>query len=67
MNAISRDALNSQQSAAISAIEERITALNEAVAQAVDAGLIVEVTRASRHHSPQCCWGDQVSPKISSL
>lgn len=67
MNAIARTTLNPRQSAAISAVEEQIARLNRAVAQAVDAGLIVEVTRASRHHSPQCAWGDQLSPKISSL
>lgn len=57
--------LDARQLAAFAALKEQATKLNAAVTRAVDAGLIVEVTRASRHHSPECAWGDQITPRVT--
>ncbi len=56
--------LDPQQTAAVDELRTQITRMNDAVKRAVDSGLTIEITRASRHHSPQYCWGDQMSPKI---
>ncbi len=56
--------LDPQQIAAVDELRAQIARMNDAVKRAVDSGLTIEITRASRHHSPQYCWGDQMSPKI---
>ncbi|MBL8628186.1 MAG: hypothetical protein JNM81_01060 [Rhodospirillaceae bacterium] len=56
--------LDAQQTAAVDDLRAQIARMNDAVKRAVDSGLTVEITRASRHHSPQSCWGDQMIPKI---
>lgn len=38
--------------------------LNQQILTAVEAGLTVEVVRASRHHNGRGAWGDQMVPVI---
>jgi hypothetical protein len=52
------------QEAALRAVETQAKVLNAAIARAVDAGLIVEVSRASRYHNAQATWGDQIAPVV---
>jgi hypothetical protein len=56
--------LDATQAEAVATLREQITKMNIAVRRAVDAGLTIELTRSSRHHSPQCVWGDQMIAKI---
>ena len=57
--------IGGDQEAAVRAVEAQAKALNAAIARAVDAGLIVEVGRASRYHNARAVWGDQIAPVIS--
>ena len=58
---------DASQTEAIDELTVHVRRMNEAIKRAVDAGLIIEMTRASRLHSPEhVCWGDQMSPKISA-
>lgn len=57
--------INSSQSEAVAAVQDLIVKLNNAVDRAVESGLVVELTRACRHHSEQCGWGDQLAPRFS--
>lgn len=46
-------------------VREQLSRLNAAVRDAVQAGLSVEIQRASRHHSGCGCWGDQMAPVLT--
>jgi hypothetical protein len=48
----------------LEAVMAQAKALNAAIAKAVDAGLIIEVGRASRYHTEQANWGDQIAPMV---
>ncbi len=54
--------LSQSQKAALDAVVERANALNSAIAEAVEAGLIVEMNRTMRYHNRRSAWGDQVAP-----
>lgn len=49
---------------AIRRIAVEIHRLNNAVVQAVEAGMTVELVRASRHHCGAGNWGDMMVPVI---
>jgi hypothetical protein len=57
--------LTDAQAAAMTKVAQMIGHLNAAVAAAVDAGLTVELMRASRHHSDARAWGDQLKPMVA--
>jgi hypothetical protein len=48
----------------IRAIADAVHRANEAVRRGVDAGLSVELVRASRYHDRRGSWGDQLIPVI---
>lgn len=52
------------QELCLNAVRVQAKALNDAIARAVDAGLIVEVGRACRYHTEQAAWGDQIAPVV---
>ena len=56
--------LGQAQVAAVNAVMARAKALNAAIAEAVETGLIVEVGRASRYHTDCAAWGDQIAPLV---
>jgi hypothetical protein len=56
--------MNEQQQAAIRMLANQLHRLNAAVAEAVNAGLSVELQRASRHHHQDGYWGDLMTPII---
>lgn len=51
--------------AAIRRVANELHRLNNAVMQAVDAGVSVELIRSSRHHSGTGNWGDLLVPVIT--
>ena len=57
--------LTPAQADRLEAVRLEIERLNAAVREAVQAGLAVELARASRHHSPAGCWGDQLRPVVA--
>ncbi len=57
-------ALNDAQSACLSDIAGQIDALNAAMRSAVEAGMTIELKRASRHHQDGGFWGDIIAPSI---
>jgi len=50
--------------AAIRQIANSLHRLNDAVIAAVDAGVSVELMRASRYHNEDGAWGDMLVPII---
>lgn len=57
--------LNDDQEAAIRRVANDLHRLNEAITRAVNAGVTVELMRASRFHSEQGAYGDQMIPVIT--
>ncbi len=55
---------NSDHEAAIRQIANNLHRLNEAVMNAVNAGISVELMRASRYHNEEGAWGDMLVPII---
>jgi hypothetical protein len=45
-------------------VAEAIHRLNYAISRAVEAGMTIEVIRASRHHDARGHWGDQLVPVV---
>ena len=56
--------LDDDQASAIRMLANEIHRLNQAVVQAVEAGVSVELVRTARHHSGNGHWGDLVVPVI---
>jgi hypothetical protein len=54
----------SEQDAVVRRIADAVHRTNEAIRQAVDAGISVELIRVSRYHEGQGNWGDQMIPVI---
>lgn len=54
----------SDQERALRRMADAVHHLNFAVTRAVDAGLSVELVRASRHHDGSGNWGDQMVPLV---
>ncbi|SEP30306.1 hypothetical protein SAMN02799625_05391 [Methylobacterium sp. UNC300MFChir4.1] len=54
----------SDQDRALRRMADAVHHLNLAVIRAVDAGLSVELVRASRHHDGSGNWGDQMVPLV---
>jgi hypothetical protein len=52
------------QEKAVRRIADAVHRTNEAIRQAVDAGLSVELVRVSRYHEGHGNWGDQMLPVI---
>ncbi len=52
------------QDSAIRMLANSLHRLNLAVVKAVDAGVSVELIRATRYHDGQGNWGDQLTPII---
>ena len=55
----------SEQVQALNRVSDEVHRLNGAIIGAVEAGLTVELRRASRHHSAAGHWGDQSVPVVS--
>lgn len=55
---------NAEQDTAIRLLASSLHRLNQAVERAVEAGITVELIRASRHHDARGNWGDQLVPMI---
>ncbi len=53
-----------KREAAIRQIANSLHRLNDAVIAAVDAGVSVELMRASRYHNEDGAWGDMLVPII---
>jgi len=52
------------QNRALRSVADCLHRLNRAITQAVDAGITVELMRASRYHANGGIWGDQMIPII---
>lgn len=50
--------------AMIRRVADTLHRLNQQVASAVEAGVTIEVMRASRHHNGRGQWGDQMIPIV---
>ena len=57
-------AMNTDQQAAIRILANDLHRLNQAVMQAVDAGVSVELVRSARHHGGDGNWGDLLTPVV---
>ena len=57
-------AMNTDQQAAIRVLANDLHRLNQAVMQAVEAGVSVELVRSARHHGGEGNWGDLMIPVI---
>ena len=57
-------AMNTDQQAAIRVLANDLHRLNQAVMQAVEAGVSVELVRSARHHGGNGNWGDLLIPVI---
>ncbi|MBL8580103.1 MAG: hypothetical protein JNK47_23125 [Mesorhizobium sp.] len=57
-------AMTTDQQAAIRILANDLHRLNQAVMQAVDAGVSVELVRSARHHSGNGNWGDLLIPVV---
>ena len=56
--------MNTDQQAAIRILANDLHRLNQAVMQAVEAGVSVELVRSARHHGGAGNWGDLLTPVI---
>jgi len=56
--------MNDVQEKSLREVADHLHRLNYAVIKAVEAGLSVELMRASRFHNEQGGWGDQLIPII---
>ena len=52
------------QNRALRSVADSLHRLNRAITQAVDAGVTIELMRASRYHANGGIWGDQMIPII---
>jgi len=50
---------------AVRRVADQMHRLNHAIAQAVEAGVSVELLRCSRYHSGNGHWGDQMQPIVT--
>ena len=57
-------AMTTDQQAAIRVLANDLHRLNQAVMQAVEAGVSVELVRSARHHSGNGNWGDLLIPVV---
>lgn len=57
-------AMTDEQQSAIRTLANDLHRLNQAVMNAVEAGVSVELVRSSRHHSGEGSWGDLMVPVI---
>lgn len=57
-------AMTTDQQTAIRILANDLHRLNQAVMQAVDAGVSVELVRSARHHSGNGNWGDLLIPVV---
>ena len=58
--------MSGNQDSALRMLASNIHRLNESIVRAADAGLTVELIRASRYHAATAgCWGDQMVPIIT--
>ena len=57
-------AMTTDQQAAIRVLANDLHRLNQAVMQAVEAGVSVELVRSARHHGGNGNWGDLLIPVI---
>ncbi|WP_188911814.1 SMc00767 family acetate metabolism repressor [Aureimonas endophytica] len=53
------------QKAAIRTLANELHRLNQAVMQAVEAGISVELVRTARHHGGNGHWGDLLVPVVT--
>ena len=56
--------LSDDQRSMLQTLAADIEKLNSSMRDAVDAGLSIELERASRHHHSAGYWGDIVAPRI---
>ncbi len=56
--------MNSDQQAVIRMLANELHRLNQAVMNAVEAGVSVELVRSSRHHGGDGNWGDLLIPVV---
>jgi hypothetical protein len=56
--------LSRLQQARLDAVAEGLARLNAAIAEAVEAGLSIELQRAARHHCGSGHWGDLMMPVV---
>ncbi len=57
-------AMTTDQQAAIRILANDLHRLNQAVMQAVEAGVSVELVRSARHHGGNGNWGDLLIPVV---
>lgn len=57
--------LSQDQEASIRRVANDLHRLNEAIVKAVQAGVTVELMRASRYHGENGAYGDQMIPVIT--
>ncbi len=57
-------AMSDEQQTAIRQLANELHRLTQAVAQAVESGLSVELQRTARHHAEGGYWGDLLVPII---
>ena len=57
-------AMTTDQQAAIRVLANDLHRLNQAVMQAVEAGVSVELVRSARHHGGNGNWGDLLIPVV---
>lgn len=57
-------AMSADQQAIIRRIANELHRLNQSVAQAVEAGISVELVRAARYHGGGGNWGDLLVPAV---
>jgi hypothetical protein len=57
-------AMTTGQQAAIRVLANDLHRLNQAVMQAVEAGVSVELVRSARHHGGNGNWGDLLIPVV---
>jgi hypothetical protein len=60
----SETTFNGGQDSALRMVANSLHRLNEAIVRAADAGLTVELMRASRYHGGTGSWGDQMVPIV---
>lgn len=56
--------MNTDQQAVIRMLANELHRLNQAVMNAVEAGVSVELVRSSRHHGGDGNWGDLLIPVV---
>ncbi|MGR3434009.1 MAG: hypothetical protein ACU0CO_03835 [Shimia sp.] len=59
-----RDVVDAKRDLAIRRLATEVHRLNTAIIEAVEAGMTVEMVRASRHHCGEGRWGDMMVPVV---